>query len=56
MVRTKQGFLENSVFYHPELNCSFLFHNWLIKILPSVQLASKDGKSHDDAMLRLAIL
>ena len=44
---TKQGFLENSVFYHPELKLQFAIpQNWAYQNTPqSVQLASKDGKA-----------
>ena len=43
----KQGFLENSVFYHPELKLQFSIpQNWAYQNTPqSVQLAAKDGKA-----------
>jgi predicted Zn-dependent protease len=43
----KQGFLEASVFYHPELRFQFSTpQNWAYQNTPqSVQLASKDGKA-----------
>ena len=43
----KQGFLENGVFYHPDLKLEFAIpQNWAYQNTPqSVQLASKDGKA-----------
>ena len=43
----KQGFLENNVFYHPDLKLQFSIpQNWAYQNTPqSVQLASKDGKA-----------
>ena len=43
----KQGFLENSVFYHPELKFQFpVPANWNYQNTPqSVQMAPKDGKA-----------
>lgn len=50
----KQGFLENNVFYHPELKFQFPTPaNWNYQNTPqAVQLAPKDGKAM--LMLRLA--
>ncbi len=50
----KQGFLENNVFYHPELKFQFPTpSNWNYQNTPqAVQLAPKDGKAM--LMLRLA--
>jgi predicted Zn-dependent protease len=43
----KQGFLENNVFYHPDLRLQFSIPpNWAYQNTPqSVQVASKDGKA-----------
>ncbi|HEY0058966.1 MAG TPA: M48 family metalloprotease [Flavisolibacter sp.] len=43
----KQGFLENSVFYHPELKFQFAVpQNWSYQNTPQqVQMAPKDGKA-----------
>ena len=43
----KQGYLENNVFYHPELRLQFSIPpNWAYQNTPQrVQLASKDGKA-----------
>src|SRR5690606_27190478 len=43
----KQGFVENNIFYHPELRFQFpIPSNWSVQNTPSqVQMASSDGKA-----------